>query len=59
MIQMLPLILGTVVGYYIGCQIGSALHKIAPLFRRMERNLEVVPGAHIRVAERVSARSLV
>ncbi len=25
MIQMLPLILGTVVGYYIGCQIGSAL----------------------------------
>ena len=25
MIQMLPLILGTLVGYYVGCQIGSAL----------------------------------
>jgi hypothetical protein len=28
MIQMLPLVLGTVVGYYIGCQIGSALFTL-------------------------------
>jgi len=28
MIQMLPLILGTVVGYYIGCQIGSVLFTL-------------------------------